>query len=903
MSCSESTYRKPPGLASASKPEAVRRPEAPSLGVVLAALSALGTAWLASGAMGPMALALRNGLAWLGLAIMVGAASPSSRPVWPLSRAVLAAVVGLAAAAGLVTARSTSASVLGVALAAAIVSSWRQGIDRRAMLLAAWSITVLGVYRLVLLSIPGVWLASEHIGAWLGHGAGRLARRPLAVGATYAGVELLLLMVCVYLSWVVEGGRPWWRRALAALVALAGVHTAYLVLVARSAELLSALPVVQPPAGQTRYMPPPWHWSDVLRAAIPWNLPLLAAAGHLAVLGSAFRWTAWRVSAQAGSSPEQAPQWLWRLQAGRLGQAGPAVAALALGMLAWYVPPPGTLAGKSVLALDLPSTNWSPPEAGRFGRTAGEGFGTLPRLVESLGASFRRSSDLTEADLAWADVLVLLPPAEPLPPQLIDRVWQYVRSGGGLLVVAEPSVHEGNLSSLFADLLEPASIRVRFDTATAVAALWEDSLDPAPHPAIVGLEAGRNRLGLGQAASLDIGRPARPLLVGRYGWSDPGVDALLTGRQRLEPGERLGDLVLAAEERMGRGTVIVLADSRPLTNEGIPYSYEFTARLLAYLAHRPMTPQAPWRSALGLGGALVLVGMLAVYLQPWPVAVAAAVLAVAQGGLQVWGAAASEVLARVPRGVGPPIAIVDGSHLEPFSDHPWNGQAITGLNLNLLRSGWLPLVASDWDAHLIQRADALVLVAPRRPFSPRERAHVQAFLERGGAVLAFAGADQAEALRPLLEPWDIVVPPAYRRPDRPIREPAPMGRYPPLKSQEYYEVLRFVDRKGEESAVAFYARWPFECPPEYIEVQDYEGRPAVAVVPVGQGSLVFVADSGLPLNNALEDSEGAMVGGARENSGFIRWLLKRSTSKAAEAPGPSPADSSPRAFSSSGGRP
>lgn len=902
MSLAQSTYRKRHGGAGTpAQSAATAVPEVPSTAAVLAAVAALATGWLASGAMGPMALALRNGLGWLGLAIMVAAGWPAGRPLWPLTRPLAASLVGVLAALVLITARCHATAVLGAAVGAAVVASWRQGADRQAILLPAWALGVLGLYRLLFLSVPAVWQSAEQLAWGLGRLAGALAGRPLAMGPTYAGLDLGLAMFCVYLGWVREGGQRWWQRAVAGLVGMAAVHLGYLVLLAWSADLRAALPVPPLPAAQSRYIPPPWHWSDLLRAAMPWNVLLLAAAGHLAMVAIWFRWSVWHPRA-SGVSAGGLPTWALWFRAGFMGHASPALAALVLAVLCAYIAPPGTLAGKSVVALDLPSVDWSRPEHGRFGRAAGEGFGTLPRLIESLGASFRRSGDLAEADLATADILVVLPPAGPLPVQQIEQVWQYVRSGGALWIVAEPSVHEGDLSSLFADLLAPASIRVRFDVATAVCAQWEDSLDAAPHPALAGLLSGRNRLGLGQAASLEIGWPARPLLVGRFGWSDPGVDALLTGRHRLEPGERLGDLLLAAEQPVGRGTVVVLVDSRPLTNEGIPYSYELIARMMAYLANRPATPQVLWRGVLGILCACVVAGMLAWRLDPWRLGLAAGVLAMAIAGLQSWGARVSRPLPGA-QAAGPRIAVVDGAHLELFSDHPWNAQGVTGLNLNLLRNGWLPVVTSQWDPRLLDRASVLVLVAPRRSFSSSERAEIQAFLERGGTVWAFAGADQCEALRPLLEPLGIVVPAAYRRPGRPIREPAPMGRYPPLKSQEYYEVLRFVDRRGQESAVAFFARWPFECPTEYIEVQDYEGRPAVAMVPVGQGRLVFIADGGLPLNGALEDAEGFMVGGARENAGFLRWLLQRSTASDATTPAPPASGAEPQTPPAQGGQP
>ena len=67
--------------------------------------------------------------------------------------------------------------------------------------------------------------------------------------------------------------------------------------------------------------------------------------------------------------------------------------------------------------------------------------------------------------------------------------------------------------------------------------------------------------------------------------------------------------MLAAEQRVGAGRVIVLGDNTSLTNEGLVDGYALVGNLLSYLAAPVSGPQAIWRQvvvALCLAGLLVL---------------------------------------------------------------------------------------------------------------------------------------------------------------------------------------------------------------------------------------------------------------------------------------------------------
>ena len=61
---------------------------------------------------------------------------------------------------------------------------------------------------------------------------------------------------------------------------------------------------------------------------------------------------------------------------------------------------------------------------------------------------------------------------------------------------------------------------------------------------------------------MEVRWPARPLAVGIWGWSAPEQGATWTGNRAFQPGAKLGDLVLAAEQRVGRAGSLCWATTR-----------------------------------------------------------------------------------------------------------------------------------------------------------------------------------------------------------------------------------------------------------------------------------------------------------------------------------------------------
>ena len=803
-------------------------PTAPSPRAVVAVMAGMIGAWLAAGSMGLLAHPLRHALTWLSMAVMLVAGWPQGRRAWKewgiLAAAILAGLILTVPAHGVY-------NVLGPAVVLAVVARVHAGIDGRALGIAAFAVTVLGVFRLACTAIATVWLAADWAGQALGAVAATILGRPLLVGATFGGVDFLVLMAALFGAWLCSTPRPRWGRAACALAAILVGHLGYLMILACSTDLAAALPVHGPTPEPPLYVPPPWLLSDALRTLFPWNVPALAGLIHAAIAACMFRWAKWKAEngKPKADSADTVRNVRFPLSAFRFSLA------LLIPVVTAVSPVNCDLSGRKIVAYERGNLNWDKPVHDRYGRSSAGLYGMFPTLVSCLGGTLARSADLSEEALAGADVLVVIHPMGPWPQDRLQRVWDYVRRGGSLLVVAEPWAWENGQMSSFNDLLGPTAMAVRFDTAIGETGVWQHALHAVAHPATAGIGDQRGRFGLGLGSSIETAWPARPLVIGRFGWSDPGSDAVLTRQYRFDPGERLGDLVLAAEQRIGTGTVCVLGDATALQNEGLSNGYEFVGRLLGYLAGHRAGPQAGWRQALGLAGCLLLLGLLAWRLDPGPLAWSSLLLAVSFGFSTMISAAESKVLPDGGKTSPNCLACIDASHLESYRGYPWletglagedpsevsededslptrrlwRDTGIGGLELNLMRNGYLPIRIPQLTAEQLRRAGLLVSIAPARAYSAGEQKAIRDFVRRGGIWVAMVGADRSGPINRALADFELRVPPSSLYTGDEGAEPLPIRPHPgavlqsrrsPIRSDLRLRLAGGVPRRRRRSA-------------------------------------------------------------------------------------------------------
>lgn len=843
----------------------------------VASVLVLAACW-ASGSTGLMAEPLRIVGTWLllGTALLlagIGRMTSLPRPSWPWG---LPVVLLILPHTGWTDARH---EILLVAALAACLADAHRGAARSMLGGLTLGILLWGILSIVGRSNAVVWRLTEQCGVWMGDLAELLSGTKLAIGGSFGAVELLVLLVILYTIWLrtALGSRP--GRAVLALVLVAGVHLGYLYLLARSPDLIAALPEVAERAYEHPYTPPPWSWSAAVNTLLPWNMPLLAAIVQSSLLGLLFRWSRWPILDTIDGHATDSVACCPRIATWLRGTRGVVLLLVfAVGMtlvsdLSWGRT---DLAGKVILANGQGRVDWRQPVHDRYGRQSAGMFGMLPKLVQSLGGELRVVQQWDEEELSIADAVVLLHPTNELPAACREQILAYVRRGGRLLVVAEPHLRQGDAVSEHNEVLAGTAISVRRDVVVPMTSGWQHALQATAHPTTANINRRTNHFFTGIGSSLEIRWPARPLLIGRWGWSDPGSDSLFTGVQRWEPGERLGDLVLAAEQSLGRGRVVVIGDGHGLTNEGGFRGYWLTGSLLAYLVDETSGPQAMGRQILLLFLAIGLTIALLMRPEPRCQLIVATVLAI---GVAVWQPINAQATRMVPDGrllvddqdrIASRLAYVGGSHAEAYSDAPWSFDGIEGLALTLMRNDLLALHLPQLTREHLAAAGVYVSLAPSRTFSAGERRMLVDFVQRGGILICTVGAEESSGSRSLLADFGIRVPPSPVPTVSTDFEPEPMGR-----TRAIYLRVEHPEEVVHDLGVNFFAGWPVEWSDDQGQVMIYgEGdRPLAVRRSFGQGKVVVIGDSGFALNKNLEYIGGEPFQGGYENSHFWRWLL------------------------------
>lgn len=541
----------------------------------------------------------------------------------------------------------------------------------------------------------------------------------------------------------------------------------------------------------------------------------------------------------------------------------PILAILLPIMIALY---PGklNLEGKKIVFYEKGFLNWLKPSHGQYGRLSSGMYGMLPVFIESLGASSLISPDLSDNDLRDADALVLLFPDDPWAEGQLDRIWAFVRRGGSLLVMGEHTTRDPNGNNRFNEVLEPTAIRVEFDSATFTVGGWLQSYDAIAHPTTAGVPDDRNQFGVVIGASLETSWPARPLLVGRWGWSDMGDEGsgrAMMGNGHYDPGEKLGDLVLTAEQPLGKGRIIAFGDTSGLTNGINVGSHIFTSRLFGYLAGNAGNAHPIWRQLLGILSCGLLIGLLTWRTTKWRVVLVTLGLA---GSLTLSTAisqSAGEILPDGRYKSPNNLAYIDTSHLAAYSGESWRPEGIGGFILTLMRNGYLTHSLPELTARRLVRADLLVSIAPSRSFSKAEQTVIRDFVTNGGTFIIMVGLDRADPSRALLSLFGFTI--------------GTSGQYPPEPKAMGHFKSPYLSSGDQRVHVRFHAAWPIACndPGARVIAYGQNNLPVIILRPLGAGKVVVIGDTSFVTNKNLEWEGGQSFENMRENADFWRWFI------------------------------
>ncbi len=494
--------------------------------------------------------------------------------------------------------------------------------------------------------------------------------------------------------------------------------------------------------------------------------------------------------------------------------------------------------------------SYSKPNDTRFGRGAGGMFGMLPEYTRLFGCGATVTPDIPEELDPERHILLFTNLNTPMSDADHRRIWQFVAAGGGLWVIGDHTFIKDGRHHIN-DLLAPCDIALENDSVFFFPQGWFHSYRfPQGTPFGLLTENGDNRPGFLVGASLLVRGSARPFMFGRFAYGDLGLDVpdergSYMGDSTFQRDERLGDFVLVAGQRYGRGRVLVYGDTTSFFNHMMPGSYELLRASLSWLGEGPAWPAAEARGTRAV--AVLLLLALAATMAAGPAAPSGIVFCLAgllfataihrPTGQLAWDREYTRRHA----------AIIDYTHHPEASMHGNMPTGLHGVSLSLMRRGLLPLDPPQWQPELVESVACVVLNAPRRPFSKSARHVLNRYMEDGGTVILACGYPNYEVSRPLLEPLGVRV------------LGIPLGR--------------FFDRQAFGQRISFFSAWPIEIHPDSdaVVLSVYDDWPLIVSVPVGDGRLVLIADSEFLQNRNLESSDRHDPANVR----FVRELFER----------------------------
>jgi len=665
------------------------------------------------------------------------------------------------------------------------------------------------------------WLASAACTASNALGVGAIDFRP-----TFVGLPITALLFLFWAArWLYSAKRRWqgfvWPAILTLLVQM-------LYLLAAAWALNSLLPIVNAAAG--RPVEQLLWYQAFLTRSMPWNLPFVLFVMNVPVLF----WGVGRRVEWGRAVPPTGRRCILPLAA--------LVASLAGVALLFSVKRPTP---QPIVFYEKGFVNWEVPEWGRYGQTAAGMFGNLPRFIRSLGMTSRMAAEITTDSLAGASALIITNLNHPLPTSSTAAIWRFVERGGTLLVLGDHTAYDPSGRVFVNELLAPSAIALNLDAAICPVGGWLHCYDFPCRLLTSRLGDERNEAGIVTGASLNIRWPARPMILGRYGYEDQGnrfrPEMAYLGNMRFDPNEPLGDTVLVAAQRYGRGRVLVFGDTSAFFNGILAGTYRFVGNVFQWIA---APPDSRVHAIAGWGALVVLIALaaLALYTPPgrWTLLLLAVLILGLRAGVQHGSA---RVFSEVPRG---DIADLDQAHKPMASIEGGRDDGLNGLQMNLMRSGLLPFNLRKFSEDTIAGSRLLVIVAPARRFCDDEVETVRRYLEVGGVVIVSVGADESYAAQPLLDAFDLE-----------LDENLPLGYFRTTSPRlgldaMFWKAWAVRDRSNEAEVICGQLQFP-----------------ALLVKAVGKGKLVLIGDSDFLLNKNLEGESSYN----EVNIHFLRALL------------------------------
>jgi len=665
---------------------------------------------------------------------------------------------------------------------------------------------------------PFVWSIIQSFSYGFSRFVAGTAGRQLSMSASFSGIYVTILFVSVsvflFFSKVA-------RRPISILLIVVGFLIANGMAIAVSHPLAHALHVLIPLSKEGVSV-----YNRVLLST-----PLLALSFGVIPL-YVFNRT---------NQPEREP--VSRRSRLAFGQAGLLFLVASVFVLVFQVP--RTPAGSPTIAFYSEGYfNWLRPRQGEYGSQSGGMFGNLPVLVEALGFKSVMIDSIDESTLSGVRVLFMANTDQRLPTHSYEDIRRFVERGGSLLMLGDHTFFKDEKKNWLNAVLKPFKIRFNFDSADYFIGGWLHSYFYPAGPLTVGLNDEQNDVGSVVGASLRVSYPAVPVLMGRYGFSDEGDprddEGGYLGNLEYDPGERLGDVVLAAAQNYGKGKILIFGDTSGFVNPLMVDTYPFMNRVFSWLASDSRNPAHGLRLTVSLIFLAAFVFFSSLSGSSWSRSLAMPIVV-----LLVVLFSQAAIAGKVERPIRGSYALVDDSHYGRYPVEFWKPNGVMGLHLNLMRGGYLSFSMRRFDTSLLNNSRFLVLIAPSTPFSSSEVKALDRYVKDGGNLLLTVGYEEKGASLSILRHFGFDI------------ENIPLGVF-------------YTNVPGTDLSAFFHEAWPISYDSEDVEVLAGRGEyPTIVMRDYGRGSIVIFGDSSFFYNINLETEDHPLIA----NIQFLEWLL------------------------------
>lgn len=490
--------------------------------------------------------------------------------------------------------------------------------------------------------------------------------------------------------------------------------------------------------------------------------------------------------------------------------------------------------------------NWNRPEFGNYGLRSSGMFGMLPAYLKSFEYTVIKHSTVNKDNLEKANVLVVINLDESFTKKEKNEIQQFVKRGGSLLVLGDHT-GLGGMREPLNDLLKFTGVEFNFDSAHYLKQDWGDSYEFFPHPVTHKLKSNRE-IGISVGASLAISsNKAEPVITAKFGFSDLGnalnKNNAYLGDRRYNDGELLGDIILVAQAKYGKGKVLVFGDTSSFQNGVFLKNYKFIKNTFNWLVNEQVVMPRIIKNIVAVILMIVCTVLLFYFsksnLADLKIFYLFATIFIALISTNLLDR--KNIITSVPKGN---IAYIDGSHLERFEKY--GDEGIWSLSFNLMRNGYLPFINRDFSEERLKNSKQFLVIAPAENFKHQEIEVIDDYLKNGGIVIWSVGYEEKQASQKFLTKYGLDL------------DNLPLGNVP---KNETDKKIRFVEA------------WPvlFENEKNIQVICEAWNFPVVVSKNIGQGKLILIADSHFLLSRNLEQDNSYY----EENILFLKSLLTK----------------------------